>query len=133
MGVITLSIHSLLLGLTLTVIGFSALNMSFISKLIYDFYPKKTEMIKKTMTYNKGIIASSILMISGFILLIVFLEDYIRSGFTLKEMSKSALIGLLFFITGFQVFTFNLIINMIVNKNEANKRKEVNKNGLERR
>lgn len=118
-GPIHLSIHAMLLGVVLIVMGYSAIQMGTLSKVVYDFDPDDTAKYKKIFSYNTGVIAGFVLMGLGFIVLIAFAYGYIQNHFVESGISKPSILGLLFILTGFQTFTFTLVFNMIVYRNNA--------------
>jgi glycosyltransferase involved in cell wall biosynthesis len=122
LGGITLEGHGMFLGATLTVVGYSAVQMAIVSRIFYDFLPVKNLLYKRLFRYDNGVIGGSVLMATGLALLLHFVAVYIKSGFLLQKISNPAILGLLLIILGFQTFTFTLIIQMIVNRQEANKR-----------
>ena len=122
--ILFLSIHGMLLGITLTIMVYAALQMGMLSEVIYDFNPEESFKYKKPFSYNKGVITGLFLTIVGLVFLINFFYTAIKSGFLLKEISRVALAGFLLIIFGFQTFTFTLVFNMVVNKNEALLRKK---------
>jgi len=117
--VLFLSIHGMLLGITLAVVGYSALQMGILSKLVYDFDPRDTLKYKKIFSYNKGVITGGFLIAIGLMILLNFMFAYIKNGFILREISRFALMGLLLIILGFQTFTFTLVFQMILNRNKG--------------
>jgi glycosyltransferase involved in cell wall biosynthesis len=124
--ILFLSIHGMLLGITLTVVGYAALQMGILSKVVYDFSPEESLKYKKSFSYNRGVIIGLIFALAGILLLMNFFYTAVKSGFLLKEISRLTLVGFLLIILGFQTFTFTLVFNMVVNKNEALARKEGN-------
>jgi glycosyltransferase involved in cell wall biosynthesis len=122
-GNITLSGHGMFLGVTLTVVGYSAVQMAILSRIFYDFVPPKNLIFRKIFMYNNGIIGGSVMMLGGVLLLLDFIGVYIKSGFSLPSISNPAIVGLLLFILGFQTFTFTLMFQMIANRQLSNKRK----------
>lgn len=123
-GILSFSVHGMLLGLALIVLGYSSLQMGLLSEVVYDMDPQRSRKYKKLFTYNKGTLVGFVMILIGLVLLGVFINDYIKYGFALKEMSKTAILGLLTLILGFQTFTFTLVFQMIVNKNAATQKKE---------
>ncbi len=124
--ILFLSIHGMLLGITLTIVGYAALQMGILSKVVYDFSPEESLKYKKSFRYNHGVVIGFLFTLAGLLLLISFFYTAVKRGFLLKEVSRFALVGFLFIILGFQTFTFTLVFNMIVHKNEALVRKEGN-------
>jgi glycosyltransferase involved in cell wall biosynthesis len=122
-GQIEISLHSLLLGLILVVLGYSAIQMGILSKVVYDFNPYDTVKYKNIFSYNKGIIAGCLLMLIGLLIEGYFVDTYVQNSFQLYEISKWAILGLTFLLIGFQTFTFTLVFNMIVFRNKAARNK----------
>jgi glycosyltransferase involved in cell wall biosynthesis len=122
-GNITLAGHGMFLGVTLTVVGYSAIQMAILSRIFYDFIPSKNLKYRKFFKYTRGVIGGAVMMLGGVLLLIDFIGIYIKSNFTLQNISNPAIVGLLLFILGFQTFTFTLMFQMIVNRQASNKRK----------
>jgi glycosyltransferase involved in cell wall biosynthesis len=114
-----LSIHGMLLAITLVILGYSSVQMAILSKTVYDFQPPSTEKYKKLFSYNKGVLTGLVLSLAGLVILLNFLAGYIRSGFVLKQISRFALLGLLLIIVGFQTFTFTLVFQMLIHRNKG--------------
>jgi glycosyltransferase involved in cell wall biosynthesis len=119
LGPVTLATHGMLLGMTLAVVGYSSLQLSILSKVVYDMTPERTLKYKKLFTYNKGMLAGFALGCTGLAMLVIFFDQYIRLGYRLTEISHLALLGFLLVILGFQTFTFTLVFQMLVHKNEC--------------
>lgn len=118
---IQFSVHGMLLGLVLIVLGYSAIQMGALSKVVYDFDPKNSSKYKRMFTYNNGVITGCILMFVGFISQLSFVYEFIQDNFILYAISKQSILGLLLILLGFQTFTFTLLFNMIVHHNTAMK------------
>lgn len=121
-GKITFSLHWMLLGVTMTVLGFSAFQMGMICKVFYNFQPKIILTYKRFLTYNRGVITGGILTAVGILISLHLLINYIISGMQLGEISQLAILGLMMIILGFQTFTFTLIFHMIINRQEKTKK-----------
>jgi glycosyltransferase involved in cell wall biosynthesis len=119
LGQIELSLHSLLLGLILVILGYSALQMGILSKVVYDFNPRDTLKYKNIFSYNRGILAGCLIMLVGLLIEVYFVDTYVQNTFRLFEISKWAIIGLTLLLLGFQTFTFTLVFNMIVFRNKT--------------
>jgi hypothetical protein len=117
-GNIAISLHGMLLGMTLTVLGYSAAQMGILSKFVYDFKPARTMKYRAIFSYDKGVIAGGVLMILGLAIAGNFVLYFIRHGCMLSDISRPVIVGLLLIILGFQTFTFTLVLNMIIRKND---------------
>jgi glycosyltransferase involved in cell wall biosynthesis len=122
-GNITLEGHGMFLGVTLAVVGYSAIQMAILSKIFYNFVPVKNQKYKNIFKYNNGVIGGSLMMLTGLLFLVDFISLYIKSDFSLHKVSNPAIVGLLLIILGFQTFTFTLMLQMIANKQQTNERK----------
>ncbi len=108
-----LDLHTMLLGLTMATLGYSAIQFATIARAFYNFRPSWTRALARRFTYDRGMIASAALVASGLALNGVLLVDWLRHGFALKEVSHHGLFGLLLIILGFQTFVFTLSFQMI--------------------
>jgi glycosyltransferase involved in cell wall biosynthesis len=116
-----LSIHGMLLGITMSILGYSAMQMAMLSKVVYDFAPQETASYKNIFSYNKGVIIGIFLSAIGLAILSGFIINYFQNSFLLKEISRLALLGLLLIILGFQTFTFTLVFQMVIRRNNKDK------------
>jgi len=117
-GIITFSLYWMLFGVAMVVLGFSAVQLGIISRVFYNFQPKLTANYKRLLTYDRGVIIGALLFMVGCIISLDLLFIYIKNGLRLTQISYLAVFGVLLLILGFQTFTFTLIFNMIINKQE---------------
>ncbi len=112
------SIHWMLLGMTLTVGGYSAIQMAILSRIFYNFIPGKSAWYTKWFTYNRGVAASAVLALAGLAILVRFSERYVQQHLTLSHASEPAITALYLLLLSFQTFTFTLMFQMIVHRNQ---------------
>lgn len=112
-------LHSMLLGLTFATLGYSALQFATIARAFYNFDPICNRRFARQFTYDRGMIASAFLVGSGVVLNASLTADWLRHGLALKEISHTALFGLLLILLGFQTFVFTLSFHMIWNRRES--------------
>src|SRR5947209_4149511 len=110
---IGLDLHSMLLGMTLTTLGYSAVQFATLAQVFYNFDPKRRRRLAAWLTYNRGVAAAALLVTVGLLLNVILLAHWIRVGMLLEEISHPALFGLMLLILGFQTFTFTLLFHMI--------------------
>jgi hypothetical protein len=110
---IGLDLHSMLLGMTVTTLGYSAVQFATLAQVFYNFDPKRRRRLAAWLTYNRGVTAAGLLAGVGFLLNLVLFVHWLRVGMLLQEISHPALFGLLLLILGFQTFTFTLLFHMI--------------------
>ena len=126
---ITFSLHWLLLGIFLTVIGYSAIQMAILARVLSNFMPEKERFYRKIFNYNKATMTSIFLFFMGLPPLIKLVFEYVTNNFRLSVVSNDAVLGLLAVTLGFQTFTFALLFNLAVNKKAHNGDKAVNRFG----
>ena len=117
-----LSLHWMLLGMTLTVCGYSAVQMAILAKVFYNFIPEKTAKYSRFITYNRGMAASAIFGATSLAMLAKFTVQYFHQDMTLSFVSDSTIAALYLLLLSFQTFTFTLMFQMIVNRNESKRK-----------
>ncbi len=111
-----LDLHSMLLGLTMTTLGYSALQFATLARTFYDFDPARTRRLARRFTYDRGVVASGMLVALGAALNALLLVHWLRHGLLLTQVSHPGLFGLLLIVLGFQTFVFTLSFQMIRNR-----------------
>jgi glycosyltransferase involved in cell wall biosynthesis len=117
-----LSLHWMLLGMTLTVGGYSAVQMAILTKVFYNFIPKKTAQYARLITYNRGVAVSAFFTLMSLLILGKFFVQYLRQDMTLSSVSEPAIMALYLLLLSFQTFTFTLMFQMIVLRNKSKTR-----------
>jgi hypothetical protein len=70
------------------------------------------ERLQKSITFDRGMIASVGLNAAGLVLLGNLTYHYLKHGLQLETISHPAILGLLLVILGFQTFGFTLLIEV---------------------
>jgi glycosyltransferase involved in cell wall biosynthesis len=110
---VELNLHWMLLGLTLTTLGYSALQFGVLARVFYDFDPEFTRSVLCLVTYERGVILGAVLGAIGIVLNAILVVVWLRSGLQLAEFYHPGILGLLLLILGFQTFTFTLLLQML--------------------
>jgi glycosyltransferase involved in cell wall biosynthesis len=110
---IGLDLHTMLLGITMTTLGYSAIQFATLARSFYDFDPRWRRRLARRLTYERGVLASGFLGCIGLVLNAALLVHWVRGGLLLQEISYPGLFGLLLLVLGFQTFTFTLLFQMI--------------------
>jgi hypothetical protein len=105
------NLHWMLLGLVLTTLGWSAVQLALLARVFHDFDPRFTDRMLDRFTYNRGIAASALLVLAGLVPTVVLLVRWINNG--LHHVQYNSVFGLLLMILGFQTFGFTLLLHMI--------------------
>jgi Glycosyl transferase family 2 len=112
-GDVGLDLHWMLLGLALTLVGYSALQLGLLARVHYDFEPPFTDRALRLLTIDRGSLIAGVLVLAGLVLDGILLEDWISHGFRLTDLSYFGALGLLLIVLGFQTFTFTLLLQMV--------------------
>jgi glycosyltransferase involved in cell wall biosynthesis len=118
-GYLGISLHWMLFGVTLTTVGYSAVQLAILARVFYNFDPAYSERVSRTVTYNRGTAAGVLLGAVGFALNMVLLVTWFRSDLLLKDLYHPGIFGLLLIILGFQTFTFTLLLHMLLHERAA--------------
>ena len=108
-----LDLHTMLLGLTMTTLGFGSILCATLARVYHDFEPEESRRIAELVNYERGIIAACGLSTAGLALDGALLMEWLRHGLLLSHVSHAAVIGLLALLLGFQTFMFTLALHMI--------------------
>ena len=111
-GKIGFSLYWMLLGVTCATLGYSSIQIGILARLMHGLRPRFLERIQAIFTYDRGMIASAVLGVTGFVLLGNLAYHYVKLGLKLEAISHPAILGLLLLILGFQTFCFTLLIEM---------------------
>jgi glycosyltransferase involved in cell wall biosynthesis len=112
-GGIGLDLHWMLLGLALSLLGYSALQLGILARVHYNFTPRFRERLLARVTIGRGALAAAVMVGVGLVLDGILLVDWVREGFRLTDLSYFGVLGLLLIVLGFQTFTFTILIQML--------------------
>lgn len=112
-GLLGFSLHFLLLGVTLTTVGYMALCLGVVARVYHNFIPERTAKTLRRWTYDRGMILSGALAGAGLVLDFWLLFTWLSRGLRLAELSFPGIMGLMLIVLGFQTFAFTLILHMV--------------------
>src|SRR5262249_29159434 len=110
---VTLDLHTMLLGITLATLGYSAVQLGTLARVFYNFNPRRRRRLAERFTYDRGMIAAFAATAIGVLINAGLLARWFQGGLRLKQISYPGLLGLLLIILGFQTFVFTLLFQMI--------------------
>ncbi|OLD69475.1 MAG: glycosyl transferase family 2, partial [Acidobacteria bacterium 13_1_40CM_2_56_11] len=113
-GPITFSLHWMLLGLTLCVLGLHGIYVGALARLFSDYSGETRRRWLTRFSYTRSVVLSAVVVAAGAGLGIPLVVRYIHSGFRLSAIFPAdhlAIAGLLLVIGGFMNFTFTLAIH----------------------
>ena len=111
-GPVVFSLYWMLLGVTLTTLGYSCLQIGILSRMMHGLRPGLVERFERFFTYDRGMLIAAGCFVAGFCLALLLVWRYLAHGLKLESLSYSAILGLLLIIVGFQTFCFTLLIEM---------------------
>jgi glycosyltransferase involved in cell wall biosynthesis len=114
-GPITFSLHWMLLGLTLCVLGLHGFYVGALARVFFDYSGEIKRKWLAAFSYTRSVVLSGLAVAAGAGLAAPLVIRYIRSGFLLTDdvfpTTHLAVTGLLLVIGGFMNFTFTLALH----------------------
>jgi glycosyltransferase involved in cell wall biosynthesis len=115
LGHYVFSLYSMLLGLTLSVLGMQMFGLGCITQLLHDYSGEASRRWLRVFRYNRSVLCSAGLLLAGLAMLTPLGAEYWNMGFTLeREVGRSnhmAIVGLLLVIVAFANFVFTLVLH----------------------
>jgi glycosyltransferase involved in cell wall biosynthesis len=114
LGPVTFSLHWMLLGLTLCVLGLHGVYTGAIARIILDYSGDRTARWLRRFSYTRSVLLSALAAAAGVILAVPLVIHYMSLGLTLPELSPVnylAVVGLFLIIGGAMNFTFTLALH----------------------
>ncbi|MDR1580477.1 MAG: hypothetical protein LBS35_08970 [Synergistaceae bacterium] len=115
-GKFSFRLHWMLLGISTTFIGVSALQIGIIGRLWHGYDRIFESQLGKIFSYNKGILSSAFLVLIGIICLLPALSSYIAAGFSLLGVQYLFVFGFFLIMLGFEVFGFTLLCELAMKR-----------------
>jgi hypothetical protein len=113
-GSITLSLYWSLLGLTLSVVGLQSFYLGCVIQVIYSYNPASSERWLRLFRFDRAMLISALMAITGISMSAPIVVQYIRSGLRLPlvgALHHLAVTGLFFLIAAFLTFSNTLVLN----------------------
>jgi glycosyl transferase family 2 len=107
------NLHWMLLGVVAATVGCTAVQLALLARVFYDFDRAQTDRLLTTLTYNRGMAASGLLILAGLVPNAVLLARWLSDDFHLTSIQYPSVFGLLLLILGFQTFGFTLLLHMM--------------------
>ena len=112
LGPIVFSLYWMLLGVTLTTLGYSCVQIGVLSRKMHGLRRGFVQHFERFLTYDRGMLIAGLSSLAGFCLAALLVWRYVQHGWKLESLSYSAILGLLLIILGFQTFAFTLLMEM---------------------
>ena len=114
LGPITFSMHWMLLGLALSILGLQCVYMGALSQVFFDYSGEITARWFRRVPYTRTVALSVAASGVGVLMGGALTWEYVRNGFRLFEgraINHLGILGLLFAMGGFMTFTFTLLLH----------------------
>ncbi len=116
LGPIKFSLHWMLLGMSLALLGLQCIYMGILSQVFFDYTGEVTAKWFRRFSYTRAVVASGIVFAVGLLCELLLVRTYFRFGLRLPGMEDDPLnhlgfTGLMLMIGGFMSFTFTLILH----------------------
>ncbi len=114
-GPITFSLYWMLLGLTVSVLGFHGFYMGCLARVFFDYSGVHTRQWLRFFSYTRSVVLSGLAVLLGIAMATPLIRLYLRSGLklygTVAPMDHQAVMGLLLVMVGIMNFTFTLSLH----------------------
>jgi len=113
-GPVTLSVHSMLLGLVLTTVGLQSIYLGALAQVFFDYTGERTKVWFRRLPYTRTVGLSALAFALGLGLTGALAVHWVRSGFLLTMDDRTSYLGitgLFFMVVGFTTFVFTLILH----------------------
>ncbi len=114
-GTLNLSLHWMLFGLTVSVLGLHGFYVGSLARVLFDYSGAVTKQWLRMFSYTRSVLLSAGAVAAGLALGAPLVIYYLRAGLRLDEdifpLDYTAVTGLLCVIAGFMNFTFTLALH----------------------
>jgi glycosyltransferase involved in cell wall biosynthesis len=111
-GPIGFSLHWMLLGVSLFILGLQCVYMGILSQVFFDYSGEVAAKWFRRFRYTRAVAVSAVLFLIGLVFTGSLTITYWQNNFRLPEGTNNlGFTGLLLMIAGFMTFTFTLILH----------------------
>jgi glycosyltransferase involved in cell wall biosynthesis len=111
-GPIQFSLHFMLLGVSLALLGLQCIYMGILSQVFFDYSGEVKAKWFRRFSYTRAVLFSAFLIALGLVLTTLLTVTYVQNHFLLPPTTNNlGFTGLLLMIAGFMTFTFTLILH----------------------
>ena len=111
-GPITFSLHWMLLGVSLALLGLQCIYMGILAQVLFDYSGEVSERWFRRFSYTRSVALSAVVFTVGLVFTGLLTKTYLENGYSLPSTTNNlGFTGLLLMIMGFMSFTFTLILH----------------------
>jgi glycosyltransferase involved in cell wall biosynthesis len=114
-GNITFSLYSMMIGLTLSVVGLQSIYFGCLAHVFLDYTDRRRVQWQNMFRYTRTVIGSAVTFAVGFALDAILVGYFVAHDFALPSAQSTVnhlgILGLLLMIVGFSTFCFTLLLH----------------------
>lgn len=117
LGPVHFSLHWMLLGLTLVVVGLQSFYVGCLAQVLHDYTGVARRRWLRTFPYTRTVAVSGLAFVLGLSLTVLLVVQYVQGGLALALASPVpylGVLGLVFLISSFLTFTFLLLLHALI-------------------
>jgi glycosyltransferase involved in cell wall biosynthesis len=114
LGPITFSLHWMLLGVSLVILGLQSVFLGILTQVFFDYSGAATEKWFRRFPYTRTVLASAGVFALGMVLGAALVFDWVHNGYRLSvtaAVSYLGVAGLMLGVAAFMAFTFVLMLH----------------------
>jgi glycosyltransferase involved in cell wall biosynthesis len=112
-GAVHLSLYTMLLGVTLSLLGLQSFFLGCFAQLLHDYTGRARRRWLRVFSYTRSVVLCAVAFTAGSVPPILLVVEYFRRGgaLTANTIAYLAVTGLLVVIMSFMTFTFTLLLH----------------------
>jgi hypothetical protein len=107
-----LGVQASLLGMALATVGLSAWQLGTVARVRSNLEPAFSKRVLERWTYNRGAVASFVLVLIGVLLEVPLLVDWLNHGQGI-ELHRESVLGIGLALLGVEMFGFTLLLQIV--------------------
>jgi glycosyltransferase involved in cell wall biosynthesis len=113
LGALHLSLYTMLLGMTLTMVGLQSFFFGCLAQVLHDYTGQARRRWLRVFPYSRTALLCATAFAGGDVLVALLLAQWVSSGLALRadRTLYSAVIGLMLIMMSFMTFTFMLLLH----------------------
>ena len=113
LGPLHLSLYTMLLGMTLTVVGLQSFFFGCLAQVLHDYTGRARRRWLRLFPYSRTVLLCAVAFLGGVVLCALLVGQWVSNGLALRadRTLYSAVIGLMLIIVSFMTFTFTLLLH----------------------
>jgi glycosyltransferase involved in cell wall biosynthesis len=113
LGPLHLSLYTMLLGMTLTLVGLQSFFFGCLAQVLHDYTGRARRRWLKVFPYSRTVLLCAVAFAGGVVLGALLVAQWVSHGLALQadRTLYSAVIGLMLIMMSFMTFTFTLLLH----------------------